>query len=367
MRAPMLLTLTWTLTWTLACACACGDAVVVYDVFQPNTNPSTDALHTYASHAQVPLRARSLDIFRGIDDVIPAASDGLTLDPDTKVERSGDGVLSFAVLTGDPGKGTLTFHDKGGGAVATRTLDVVDADTMALDVTAPATAGIELPTVALDKARIFSGGTAAFRTTLLAGGTEIVGLKAVTATPADASVTTRNGAGCAADTCSDVRNAVAIGVPAATTAPVDVALRAGTATASIHVVPTAAADVTDLVFDVANVVGGKGDVVAHVLAGTEPVFGAPVVWTVDDKVLDDKDGKAIAGDALQFDVAPPNSNPNFRPATHDVTATLGDKTAATTVVGETFTVTSITAACGSTSSTWATLMALALLLKRRRL
>jgi DNA-binding beta-propeller fold protein YncE len=82
-------------------------------------------------------------------------------------------------------------------------------------------------------------------------------------------------------TCDAVRNAVEIAVAAGTTDEGDVALAAGTGTAAIHVVPTADADITDIVMDEADLDAGNGSIVAHVVVGTEPVFGAPVTYTID--------------------------------------------------------------------------------------
>src|SRR6185437_16924632 len=105
---------------------ACGPSVVVFDVFQADTAPPVDALHTYASHAQAPLRVRATGPFTSIDELSPKASGSISIDPATKVEVQ-SGVLDFAILTGDAGAGTLTIVD-GSSTVATETLTVDDAD-----------------------------------------------------------------------------------------------------------------------------------------------------------------------------------------------------------------------------------------------
>ncbi|HEY4219762.1 MAG TPA: hypothetical protein VGO62_00435 [Myxococcota bacterium] len=348
-------------------SCSCGDPVVAFDVFGADQDPPTDALHTYASHAQVPMKVKSTSWFASADDFKPpTASGSLSIDPDTEVTHK-SGVLSFALLTGDAGTGTLTINDANGSALTTRSLKVVDADAISFAVTAPKTSGVDLPDVDITKVRIDIGGTAAFRTTLHNGADEIVGLQATTSTPADASLSTRNGVGCASDTCAAVRNAYAVTVPATTADESDITVAAGDASATLHIVPTADADITDLVLDQSDVVSGQGSIVGHVLAGAEPVFGAPVVWSVDGATLDNDDGTHKTGDVLQFSVAAPNSNKNLKPESHDVSAAFAGQQGAATVLAEkdSFGVTSITAACGAAPSSSAALFALLTLLRLR--
>src|SRR6185437_11464320 len=102
----------------------------------------------------------------------------------------------------------------GSSTVATETLTVDDADGIALSVTAPFSAGVDLPDVDPARVRISASSRAGFRTTLTKGGDEIVGLRAVVATPSDAHVTAKNAAGCAKDTCGAQRNAIDIALAA---------------------------------------------------------------------------------------------------------------------------------------------------------
>jgi hypothetical protein len=133
-------------------------------------------------------------------------------------------------------------------------------------------------------------------------------------------------------------------------------------------VPTADSAVTDLVLDEGTaVVSNRGSVVAHVLAGLEPVFGAPVVWSVDSIALKDDKGNAQRGDALQFDVPAPNKNPNFRQPTHSLRASFAGQQSAVQVVSSgNFTATSITADCAAARGACAPIALLALLLARKK-
>ena len=120
----------------------CGSSVVVYDVFQPDDDPKADALHTYASHAQVPLRVRATSPFTTLTDLSPKASGAVTLDAKTDVAVKDD-VMSFAVITGDAGAGTVAIVDPSGNVLTTESSAGADADSIALSVTPPSTQGVQ--------------------------------------------------------------------------------------------------------------------------------------------------------------------------------------------------------------------------------
>ena len=318
--------------------CSCGD-VTLFDPFAPvGDDPGADSLHAYASHARVPFRLRAAGLLDVHDLVVPVATGAVSVATDVNLVVDPTGMMSFTIVTADAGDGQVSFVDKHGNTITSRGLSVLDADELSLAVTAPATPGVVLPGVSLAGTRIFAGGHAAFRTTLQSNDNEVFGVSAVAARPADATFTTRSGTGCAPDTCDAVRNALEISVPDTAAAPVDVVLTAGSAEVTLTVVPTVDADITDVALVQADAVNKRGDAVLQVLAGTEPVLGAPVVWSVDGTELDDDQGKAFTGDALQFDVAN---------QAHAIVAALGAHNANASVKGTKFAVTSITAACGA--------------------
>lgn len=342
--------------------CICGEALIVDDIFVPpdaRTAPGT--LHTYASNARVGFEIRSASAFLAIADVEVAVDGAVTTDDDNVSTVDGD-VLKLNVRTQEAGEGTLLFT-RNGEVLAERTVTVVDTDAIALSVTAPSGPGLDLPAVDLENTRIFAGGRAAFRTTLTSDGDEIFGLDAVTIEVTDATITSRNGVACAADGCGQARNAVELSLPTATTDAFTATFTSGSASIDLDVVPTTVAEVTAIESDVREttdlVDGDLTGVVAQVLAGDEPVFGAPVLWAIDGAAVANDDGDVVTGDALQLAFA---SND-----TATVEARLGDRAFNVDVEsnGEDAAVTSITAACGagSIAPLW---LALAALVARKR-
>jgi hypothetical protein len=334
------------LSAVLAPGCVCTGPVSVQDRFAVAASAEEDSLHTYASHARIALTVRAAR--EDVDDYVPKVSDGsgfgaagsatATIE---NIDEDDDDQLRFDLVTDGPGTVTIEADISGDQALFIRDLTIVDVDALTLAVTAPQWRGIELPAVDAGNVRIFAGGKAALRTTLLAAGTEVFGIAAVTATASDASVTTRQGIGCALDTCEAQRAATEIAVPAAAVAPVDVTLTAGSASIVLHVVPTPPDDVSDVVLEQGDALNDKGVLVAHVLAGTDAVLGAPVTWAVDGEQLVNDDG-ALVGDTLQFDVG---GEPRETVATLE-----GVTLVTTTIAGQNHTVTSITAACGAAGS-----------------
>lgn len=345
--------------------CVCGEALIVDDIFvPPDERAAPGTLHAYASNAKVGLEVRSASPFLPIDEVTVLAGGGgnAVIDPESPTELDGD-KLKVTVLTQGAGEGFLAFT-RNDEVIAERTLTIVDADAMALSVTAPTTPGIALPNVDPANVRIFAGSKAAFRTTLSRDGDEIFGLDAVARTSSNPEVTTRNGTGPAADAADQPRNAVEIAVPETVVDDADVTLTSGAATVVVTVVPTTLDEINNVALAVRNNgdldPGDKTAVIALVSASGEPVFGAPVTWTVNDAPVEDDEGAALAGDALEV---------SFQPgATAQVNALLGDRNIAVEVEsdGSDPNVTSITAACGASSGAPIAMMLLALFGVRTR-
>lgn len=332
--------------------CDCGGALLISDSFSGGV--ADDSLHTYASGGRVGFNAFPVDGF-DLDDISAIATDGsVAVDPDADFVKSGDHFV-FGLLTNDAGKGSFSLVDQNENVLATRDVEVKDADALVLDLTAPRTAGVDLPAVDVTRLRILAGERAAFRSSLFAGDDELFALDNVSATSADVGF--RNGVGCAEDSCSQSRNAVEFSVPADATDPIDVALAASGAVLTVTVVPTAAADVTAVVLDESDEFEGGKNVVAKVSAGDEPVFGAPVRWSVDDDVLVDDDNGVKTGDVLQFK---PSS------AEHAVTASFAGTDVDIAVSGEDFDVSAVTFACGAGPASSLPLVLCLLALRRRR-
>ncbi len=350
---------------TAATSCTCG-GVVVTDPFEPHTGAAADlpeSLHVYASGASVPLRVHAL----GGRDVssVRVEVEGGSIDPENQPVAK-DGLLSFVLLTGDPGTIALQFVDADGALIDERSLTVVAAARMELDVASAAIEGVPLPDVDLAGARIALGGKAAFRTTLFDGDdAEVYGTRAVEGTPPDVVATTRKTAACAPETCEALRSAIEISLPPdGGPDPFDVALAAGDAEEVLRIVPTDPTVVDTFTMDAqAEDDAEDGDrraVYARVEIAGEPVFGAPVTWSLDDASVEG------AGDLVVFNVRPG--------ATKTLAASLGDKSASVEVEtgdAEDITITSITAACAQTTPDTAatgaaTVLALAAVRRRRR-
>ena len=327
--------------------CLCGEALIVDDIFiPPDDRSAPGTLHTYASNAKVGLEVRSASPFLAIDEVtvLAGGAGNAVIDPDTPTELDGD-KLKVTVLTQGAGEGLLAFT-RNDEVIAERALTIVDADDIALSVTASDTPGIDLPSIDPTSVRIFAGSKAAFRTTLSREGNEIFGLDSVVRTASDPEVTTRNGTGPAVDAGDQPRNAVEIAVPVTVTENVDVTLTSGNATVIVTVVPTTIDDVTAVVSSVRDnadlAEGDKTAVVALVSAGDEPVFGAPLTWAVDDVALEDEEGTPRTGDVLEVAFVAGGA------ITLD--AFLGDRRIGVEMEsdGSNPNVTSITSACGAT-------------------
>lgn len=335
--------------------CDCGGALVVNDGFGAEDR-AADVVHAYASHGRVAFRAFATGGF-DLARISAIATDGsVALDPDASFGVSGDDDhFDFTLLTGDAGGASFDLVDKNDVALAHRDLDVKDADRVALDVTAPRTAGVDLPGVDVTQLRILTGQRAAFRSSFFAGDDELFAVDNVRTDNADVGF--RNGVGCAEDGCSQSRNAVEFAVPADATDPIDVVLDASGAALTVTVVPTDSADVTAVVLDESDEFEGGKNVVARVSAGDAPVFGAPVRWSVDGDVLVDGDGDVSTGDVLQFK---PGS------AEHAVVASFNGTDVDVAVSGEDFSVSAVTFACGAGSASSLPLVLCLLLLRRRR-
>lgn len=346
-------------------ACSCGERLVFFDNVEPFDGPSEEApesLHVYASDARVTLRVRSSDPFFDIEQHGGVFFSGSVSQQDEATDEVADGVLTIPIATGSAGSGTVGVFDPNGQIVGEREITVVDADAIQIAVTAPERDGFQLPAVDVEDVRLFSGGTAAFRTTLLADGEEIFGTHAVVASPADERITTRRAVACALEGCGPQRSAVALTVPEAVDQASDVELTAGEASLTLTVVPTPLADITaleseDVVQD--GETATRRSLPLHVLAGEEPVFGAPVAWSVDGTALED------TGDVLTFGPGTAGDS--------EATAALGAHELTIAIEGGASepAVTSITAACGQTANGRASLLplgmlALVLLFRRRR-
>ena len=345
-------------------SCSCGDPLVVTDAFaDPDELRGSDppeSIHTYASNARVPWQVRSVDNFTDIADVEIVASDGLSIDEDPAVTNE-NGVLSASILTGDAGTGTVIFKKKGSDDIlASRDITVVDVDDLTADITAPDTDGLDLPELDIARVRIAKGSSASFRINLFADGQPVYGLEAVDAVASDADVTTAQRTGCAEKGCSSSSMATQVSVAdGLLDDDVDVVLSAGTASLTMTIVPTDVDDVTELVIDTPTDLGvEEGDdrgIVALVRVGSEPLFGAPVTWTVDGDAVEG------SGDAARYKFVDGGDAA--------MVATLGDRTATVRVPTEASKVeiSSITSACTQSGGVpWYAAFGAALLLALRR-
>lgn len=332
--------------------CSCGD-VIVLDGFDKDS-AEADVLHTYAVGGKVGFKVAPIDGFDMDRTGDPTVEGAIALDDDVDVNGGGD-TLTFGVITKEVGDGTIVINDVDGNEIARRDVEVSDVDRIELAVTAPSSAGLELPAVDPTKIRIYAGSKAAFRASLFNGDDEVFATDAVTAEGASIRPCT----GCTDDTCEASRGAVEFNVGSGE--PVAVTLSAGSAaTLAVTLVPTEDADVTDVTIDQGDEFEGKKSLVARVLAGTEPVFGAPVVWNVDGADLADEDNAdfPFEGDVLQFKSAA---------TTHQVIPKLGDRELpALPLQAQDFEVTAITFACGAAPASCLPLVLCLLALRRRR-
>lgn len=321
----------------LAPGCACGE-LVFFDPFTPSAGPSTEqpeSLHVYASDAVVPMSVRSTDGSVELESLTITTSGELEIDGATE-PLVANGVLSFVLNTKAAGSGTVALVDESGTTRAERELSVVDVDELSLSVTAPTQEGIQLPSVDPGKLRIFTGGNAGLRTTLLYEGEEVFGTHAVEVSSSDEEVSGRRARACSRQGCSAPRSAVVLSLGASATDDTQVTLSAGSASLTLTVVPTAEAALTSL--KTSGPVANPDSEEQRVLSALpqvdgEPVFGAPVVWAVDGEELEER------GDLLRFLAEEGSAS---------VTASLGG-------LSEPFTldvavtepsVTSVTAVCG---------------------
>lgn len=325
----------------LAPGCACGE-LVFFDPFTPFEGPAgeqPESLHVYASDALVPMKVRSTDANEDLEALSVTTSGEVELELEDGAEPSvANGVLSFVLKTKAAGSGTVALVDESGATRGERELSVVDVDEISLSVTAPTQEGIQLPSVDPGKLRIFTGGSAGLRTTLLHEGSEVFGTHAVEATSSDEQVSGRRASACSRQGCGAPRSAVVVSVAGSATDDTQVTLGAGSASLTLTVVPTAEAALTSL--ETAGPVEDPEADEQRVLsalphAESEPVFGAPVVWSVDGEELEDR------GDLLRFVAADGSAT---------VTASLGTLTKPFTldVAVEEPRVTSVTATCRQT-------------------
>lgn len=356
-------------------SCSCGPPeIFVVDNFSvdaPVDAPFTDSLHSYAAGSKVTFDLVTANIGDLAKTLGPTEVGGsFSLDTgceegDVDCDENDNSGSTVHVLVGDAGSGTITLVGEDGAPYGeVRTVDVKEVDDIVLAVTAPTAGGIEHPVVA-DSIRVFSdveGGSStqvAFRASLFAGGDEVFGLDVVSSSDADQTLSPgRPCLACADEGCSADRAAIEFSVPSSVTEPIDVDVKAGTAQLTVSLVPTPIADITDVVLDEGALLDAKQSVIADVVAGTEPVFGVPVIWSVDGADVKDDNDVVQTGDALQYT---PGST------SHDVTATIGTFSADTAVSGDEFEVTAITFACGAAPGAAAPVAAvIALLLFRRR-
>ncbi len=324
-------------------ACSCGERLVFFDdveVYDGPLEEAPESLHVYASNARFTLRVRSADAFFAIDQHGGAVTSGSVVQlDDSEISEVIDGVIQIPLATRSAGTGTVGLLDAGGQLVGEREITVKDADSLEIAVTAPEREGFALPEVDVASVRVFSGGSAGFRTTLLADGEEIFGTHAVEGAAEDDRVSARPAGGCALEGCSSPRSAVVLSVPTGVSQATDVELSAGEASLTLTVVPTGIDEITSLAAEAIvdeEIVSGASFLPLHVLAGDEPVFGAPVAWRVDDVEVEG------SGDTLRF--APAASDDSV------AVASLGELEVTTTIEGGAAdpSVTSITAACGQT-------------------
>lgn len=321
----------------LAQACSCEE-LVFFDPFEVHEEPDSarpESLHVYASDAFVPLKVRSTRWLADLESLTVTTSGEVELDPDSKPSVS-FGILSFLLKTKAAGSGTVALVDESGAVQAERELSIVDVDEISLSVTAPAQQGIELPSVDPGKLRVFVGSSAGLRTSLFAEGEEVFGTHAVEVTASDSSVSGRRASACARQGCAASRSAVELRVSEDATDETQAVLSAGKASITVTVVPTAEADLTSLktMGPVAEAEEAERQALAAVPhVEEEPVFGAPVVWSVDGEALE------TTGDLLRFDEGEGRST---------VTAALGSLEESFTldVAVTNASVTSITATCG---------------------
>lgn len=346
---------------------ACGEPTLVFrDKVEPHDGPLEDAnesLHTYATDAQVPIDVLSFGPFVDISTLSPSISGDAILDDSVDVSRTPN-VLSFAIRTGGEDGGTLSIVDENGDVVDERTITVRAADAIALSLPVEDRASWQAPEIDLAGTRVFAGGKAAFRTRLTREGEEVHGLRSVVATPSDATVGTRQAVACAPAGCNGQRAATEIQIPEATTTPFDVVLTAGTASLTLVVEPTVAAEISGFVVEElpaedqdTDISGTRtGIVVASSEAAGDPVYGVPVAWTFDGAEQE------TTGDLVRYEVDPAGE---LLP----LTGAIGTRAASVSIrtAGE-LEVSSITAACSAGGGGHAlSALALALLaLSRRR-
>ena len=356
LRRGLLAVLTTSIA-SLAPACSCGGDVIVLDGFDADSDVA-DVLHPWASGGKVGLTVRGIDGFEMKTLGDPVIEGAGSLDPDVDIE--GGGTLTFGVLTEEPGTLTIRLVDKDGNQVSeVREVEVVEVDRIELAVTAPTTPDIDLPAVDPTNILIFDGQQAAFRTSLFADNTEVFAHEAITVAGEIGSG--RDCIACADDSCEADRPGLEFQAPFGAD-PVTGTLTAGSASLAITITAVPPEAITDVVLDQGGEFDGKRSVVAQVLQGTDPVFGAPVQWSVDGTVLADEDNDVpFEGDVVQYKAAS---------QLRQVAAILGDRTQTIPVSGSDFEVTSISFACGAGPGAAAPAALLALLgargLRRRR-
>lgn len=345
-------------------SCSCGgDRIMVTDAFatdEERADGDIESTHRYASNSRIPWEVRSNDGSLDIATVDVVASDGLSIDDDPALKVS-SGVMSLSILTGDAGSGTVIFKDKDGTIISSRDITVAEVDEMKVDITAPDAQGIALPELDIERIRIATGRSAALRVELFADGEPVYGLESVDAVAADTAFTTTQRSGCSSTGCRAASMASEIKVPADAVDPTDVVLTAGTASLTVTVIPTSIDDVTSFVLDEQTVSADRKQddvtgIVALVSVGNEPLFGAPVAWTIDGTAVEG------TGDTIRYGFV--------EGADATLVAKLGDNTATvqapTNAAG--IEVTSITSACTQSSGVpwWLGLGGAALLMRRRR-
>ena len=346
-------------------SCSCGDPLVVTDAFAAPADleggEHPESIQRYATNSRVPWQVRSTG---GVDinDIEIVAADGLTIDDDPAVKIDGD-VLSASILTGDAGTGTVIFKDKESGEIiASRDVEVVEVDELEADITAPKTDGLDLPELDIARVRIATGRSAAFRVNLFADGQPVYGLESVDAVADDDQVTTSQRSGCAEEGCESSAMATLLTVGEGELlggGDVDVVLSAGSASLTLTVVPTDVDDVTEIVIDEPSnsdvEVGENTGVIVRVNVGDEPLFGAPVTWTVDGTAVEG------SGDAASYKLGD-GGDVTLNATLGDNTATVQVKTAPSDVQ-----ISSVTSACTqSGGAPWYAAFGAALLLLRRR-
>lgn len=354
-------------TLALFSGCLCQPpSYALVDNFSESGDGTTDQLHSYAAGSRVEFTVvKSL-----FDDAAFSVAFGGAFAPCANCDDDDGGDdeqdTVFDVDVGAAGVGTITITDDDGAVVGeVRELAVKDVDEVALAVTAPGAPDLELPSIDPDNLRIWTDPVAAtatkvaLRTSLFAGGEEVFGLNVVDATADAVGFSARRCVACAESSCDADRAGIEFAVSATVTDPVDVTVSVGAARLAVTLVPTDGAAVTDVVLDQSGIVDGRQSLIAHVLAGTEPVFGVPVVWSVDGVDVKDADGNAVFGDALQY---------TSSTTTHGVVARIGGLNADSVVSGDEFSVSAITFACGAAPGATAPVVAVVglLLLRRRR-